>query len=607
MGMSRVMRRVLGLPEDSAKSPVSRALDCVRAAVVSVGAFSAVVNLLMLSGSLYMLQVYDRVLTGKSVATLIALTLLLVLTLGFQGFLDSLRSKLMTRVAARVDEELAEPVFRASLKMPLLGVRPDLAAQPLRDLDQLKGFLASPGPFAVFDLPWLPFFVFCTFLLHPTIGLLVLAGALVIVGLTFFGEASSKNLGARQVRSGVKRQDFADAARRNTETLSAMGMIATFHRRFSGLNRAHMHDVIASADATSAIGAFVKTFRMFLQSAVLGLGAYLAMRGEMSAGAMIAASIIASRALAPVEVAVAHWRQFALARQSAHRLDEVLRRLPEADMRTPLPPPTQSLHVHGVAIAPPGAPMPVLSGVEIKVNAGQALCIVGASASGKSTLARAIVGLWQPQRGEVRIDGAALGHWDPQQIGSQIGYLPQDVELFEGTLGENISRFDPAATPESIHEAARAAGVYEMIMRIGGFDLRIGEGGVALSGGQRQLVGLARALYRNPFLVVLDEPNSNLDQTGDRALIHAIMGVRRRGGICVVITHRSSCFQAVDLIAILAAGAVKAFGPRDAVLRQFLSAPDEPERGDATAQPAAVTADGAAAIAARPAAAGTAV
>ncbi len=594
--MSRIMKRILGLPDDSGQSPVGRALDSVKAPIVTVGAFSAVVNLLMLAGSLYMLQVYDRVLTGKSVATLIALTLLLVVALVFQGFLDSLRSKLMTRVAGRLDEELSEPIFRASLRMPLLGVRPDAAAQPMRDLDQVRSFMASPGPFAVFDMPWLPFFVLCTFLLHPMIGTLVLTGAVIIVGLTLIGELNGKALGVQQVKSAVKRQDFADASRRNTEVLSAMGMVRTFHRRFQELNQTHMSDTIRSVDATSTMGSFAKTFRLFLQSAVLGLGAYLAMRGEMSAGAMIAASIIASRALAPVEIAVAHWRQFALARQSASRLDDILRRLPMEDPRTPLPAPSRSLHVHGVAIAPPGGTVPVLQSVELGVMAGQALCIVGASASGKSTLARAIVGIWQPQRGEVRIDGAALQHWDPHQIGAHIGYLPQDVELFDGTIGENIARFDPAATPESIQEAARAAGVYDMIMRVGGFDRRVGDGGMALSGGQRQLVGLARALYRNPFLVVLDEPNSNLDQSGDRALIDAIMGVRARGAICVVITHRSSCFQAVDLIAVLGEGRVKAFGPRDAVLRQFMGAADDVARTSGPAEPGAVENKGVAAL-----------
>lgn len=578
------MKRILGLPDDSGSSPVAKAVDSMRSPILVVGAFSAVVNLLMLAGSLYMLQVYDRVLTGKSVATLIGLTLLLLVTLAFQGYLDSLRAKLMTRVAGRFDEELSEQVFRASLRMPLMGARPDMAAQPMRDLDQVRSFMASPGPFAVFDLPWMPFFVFCTFLLHPTIGLLVLAGAAAIVGLTLFGEMSSKSVGARMIRSGVKRQDFADSARRNTETLSAMGMVRTFHQRFTALNREHVNDTIRSVDATGSIGAFVKTFRIFLQSAVLGLGAYLAMRGEMSAGAMIAASIIASRSLAPVETAVAYWRQFALARQSAQRLDELMKRVPAETKRTPLPAPHQSLHLHEVTIGPPGTSAPVLTNVNLAVLAGQALCIVGASASGKSTLARAIVGNWRPQRGEVRVDGADLAHWDPHQIGSQIGYLPQDVELFEGTLGENISRFDPAATPESIHEAAKAAGVYEMILRIGGFDKHVGEGGVSLSGGQRQLVGLARALYNNPFLVVLDEPNSNLDQSGDGALISAILGVRARGGICVVITHRSNCFQAVDLIAVLGEGRVKVFGPRDAVLRQFLSAPGE-NREEASPQP----------------------
>ncbi len=573
--MSMIMRHVLGVSGTTGKSPVSDALDGVKSAMVSVGSFSAIVNILMLSGSLYMLQVYDRVLTGRSVATLIGLTLLLLVTLTFQGFIDALRGKLMTRIAARVDERLSSQVFQASLKMPLLGARPELAAQPMRDLDQIRSFLASPGPFAVFDLPWMPFFIICTFLLHPTIGLLVLGGAAVIVGLTIIGEIKGKNLGLMQVQSGVKRLTFAEASRRNTEALSAMGMASTFAQRFRTMNDEHMRDTVRSVEAISAIGAIAKTFRMFLQSAVLGLGAYLAMRGEMSAGAMIAASIIASRALAPVEIAVAHWRQFGLARQSAQRLDDVLRRVPGDEDCTRLPNPHRSLSLHGVAVAPPGSATPVVSGVDLGILAGQALCIIGASASGKSTLARAIVGVWQPMRGEVRIDGAALTQWDPRQIGSRVGYLPQDVELFDGTIGQNISRFDPSATPESIHEAAKSAGVFDMIVRIGGFDRRVGEGGMALSGGQRQLIGLARALYGDPFLVVLDEPNSNLDHEGDRALIAAIVGIRARGGICVVITHRSNCFQAVDLIAIIADGRVKAFGPRDTVLRQFLNAQSE--------------------------------
>jgi ATP-binding cassette subfamily C protein PrsD len=537
-----------------------------------VGIFSGVINLLMLSGSFYMLQVYDRVLGSRSVQTLIGLSLLLLAAYVLQGFLDGIRVRLLARMGARFDEQVSPAAFAAAQKLPLLGFGPEQSMQPIRDLDQVRGFLASLGPTALLDMPWMPLFLAGAFILHPWLGWLVVGGGLVILLLTFQTELESREATKAQLTSSLARQSIAEASRRNAEALTAMGMAPAFQRKWQEINLRHVRDWLAGSDATSGIGAFAKVFRMVLQSAVLGLGAYLAMHNEISGGAMIAASIMASRALAPIEIAVAHWKGFVAARQSLKRLRMILSAPAfSTSERTSLPAPRRELTADGLVVAAPGKQTPILQGASLTLKAGQGLGIIGPSASGKSTLVRALVGVWRPLKGEVRLDGAALGQWESGDLGQHIGYLPQDIELFEGTVAQNIARFDPDATDGAVVAAAQAAGAHEMILRLDqGYDTAIGEAGASLSGGQRQRIGLARALYGDPFLVVLDEPNSNLDRDGDEALTAAVRDIRARGGVVIVVTHRRAAIAGVDHLAVMADGRIQAFGPKEEVMQKLM-------------------------------------
>lgn len=559
-------------PTSSSVPVVASALASCRSAFVVVGVFSGLINLLMLSGSFYMLQVYDRVLSSRSLPTLIGLSLILLMAYLLQGFLEGVRLRLLARIGARFDAEVSPVAFSAVQRLSLLGLRQDQVMQPVRDLDQIRGFLASLGPTALLDMPWLPLFLVGCFILHPWLGWLVVAGGLVILLLTFLTELRSREATKAQMASSATRYAIVEASRRNAEALTAMGMAPAFQRKWYEANLRHVCDWLLGSDAISGIGAFAKVFRMVLQSAVLGLGAYLAMHNEITAGAMIAASIIASRALAPIEVAVAHWKSFVSARQGLSRLRRVLDSSAfVGNSRTTLPAPSRELTVEGLIVAAPGKQVPIVQNASLSLKAGQGLGIVGPSASGKSTLVRALVGVWPPLKGEVRLDGAALSHWEPSDLGQHLGYLPQDIELFEGTVAQNIARFHPGAQDEAIVAAAQAAGAHELILRLDyGYDTRIGEAGTSLSGGQRQRIGLARALYGDPFLVVLDEPNSNLDHDGDRALTQAIRNIREREGIVIVVTHRQTAIAGVDHVLVMAEGRIQAFGPREEVLQKFV-------------------------------------
>jgi ATP-binding cassette subfamily C protein len=567
------MNRILGLGKVEGRSALTAALESCRRAVLIAILFSAVVNLSMLAGSIYMLQVYDRVLPSRSTATLLGLTILLVAVFALQGVMDVLRGRLMARIGARFEEQLAGRVYDMSRVMPVMGARPEQAVQPMRDLDQVRAWLSGAGPTAMFDLPFMALFIGICFLLHPLIGFVVCVGGVVIFGLTLYGETRGRDGAQAQGQSAVKRQLFLDSTRRDAEVIQAMGLGKVFRQRFLALDRACVADQLAATESTGAISVSAKVFRLFLQSALLGLGAWLALKGDMTPGSMIACSILAARALAPVEMAVQHWKPMLAAEKAFGRLHEQIQSLGEPTERMELPAPKAMLSARNLAVAPPNVKSPTVMGVDLELEAGQGVCIIGPSGCGKSTLLRTLVGVWRPLRGEVAIDGVALAQWNDGQIGRAIGYLPQDVELFDGTIGENISRFQPDATPDDIHAAAKAAGAYGLVTLLGGFDTRVGEGGASLSAGQRQRIGLARALFGNPFIVVLDEPNSNLDQDGDEALTEAIRSVRARGGIVLVVTHRASSFQAIDLVAVVGEGRLKAFGPRDEVLPKFLRKP----------------------------------
>lgn len=541
---------------------------------IHVGVFSTVVNVLMLTGSIYMLQVYDRVLSSRSVPTLIGVTAIALLAFALQGVLDAMRSKMLGRIGACVDEKLAPYAARAATTLPLKGAGPRDSLEPLRDLDALRAFLSSPGPTALIDMPFMPLFVTACFLLHPWLGLLTIASCLLIVMLTLLVERRSKEPNLQLSASHAERAQLAESARRNAEALAGLGMAGLFERRFQAVNARVVQSGLLLSESTGGITATAKVARYVLQSAVLGLGAYLVIRGELSPGAMIAASILTTRALAPVEVAVAHWKQFVAVRQSYGRMKQRLPVLGETEKTLALPAPSMDLSVEDLVVAPPGQQRVVLQGVSFRLKAGDALGIVGPSGSGKSSLARALVGAWPAGRGGVRLDGALIEQWAPEEIGAARGYLPQDVELFEGSIAENIARFRPDFAAEDVLKAANAAGAHNIITAFPeGYDTRLRDGGAGLSGGQRQRIALARALYGDPFLVVLDEPNANLDQQGDDALNQAIMGVRERGGIVVVITHRPTALAGVNLMGVMREGRFADFGPRDQVIEKLMGAP----------------------------------
>jgi ATP-binding cassette subfamily C protein len=557
-----------------APSPLAGALGAFRGTFLAVACFSGVVNVLLLSGSLFMLQVYDRVLPSRSLPTLVALVALVALLYAFQGVFEVLRGRMLVRLGRALDERIAPAAYRATVQGGTRGPAGG-GLRLLRDLDQLRGFLSGLGPSALFDLPWMPLYILLCFAFHPWIGAAALTGAVLLVALALAAELLGRKPAAAAGASGAERLARAESARRNAEAIHALGMLDRFVAAWGRPHRACLDAQQRAADIAGGLGACSRVLRMMLQSAVLAVGAWLVIRDEATAGIMIASSILTSRALAPVELAIAHWRGFLAARQSWARLAAALP-AGAAPAPLPLPAPERSLAVDGLAVAPPGAADPVLRDVSFRLDAGDGLGIVGPSASGKSSLARALVGVWPAARGTVRLDDAALDQWAPERLGAHIGYLPQDIELFDGTVAENIARFDPAAEAEAILAAAREADVHEMILRLpDGYGTRIGEGGAALSAGQRQRIGLARALYGAPFLVVLDEPNSNLDADGDRALTQAILGVRRRGGIAVVIAHRRAALAGVDRVLALSHGRVRAFGPREEALRAVLRAPGE--------------------------------
>ncbi|MFQ6184021.1 type I secretion system permease/ATPase [Sinorhizobium meliloti] len=560
--------------------PAAALRDC-RAAFIGVGIASALVNLLYLTGSFFMLEVYDRILPSRSIPSLIALSLLALLLYAFQGAFELIRGRMLVRIAGALDESLNGRIYRAIVKAPLkLRMQGD-GLQALRDFDQVRSFLSGVGPAALFDLPWLPFYIAICFLFHPVIGLIAIIGGLILTLLTYLTNRGTQAPAKKASEAGGLRNAFAQASQRNAEVVHAMGMSARLTALWERRNTEFRDENRRTSDIGNGYGALSKVFRMALQSGVLAAGAVLVIRGEASPGIIIAGSILTARALAPVELAIGNWRGLVAARQSWQRLKELLKALPEADAPLQLPDPRERLTVEGLASGPPAAQRLIVSDVNFTVRAGGAVGVIGPSASGKSSLARAILGIWPAYRGSVRLDGAALDQWDSDALGKHVGYLPQDVELFAGTIAQNICRFAEDATSEAIVAAAKAARVNDLILRLpNGYDTEIGDGGMTLSAGQRQRVALARALYRDPFLVVLDEPNSNLDAEGEQALSEAIMSVRSRGGIVIVVAHRPSALASVDLVLMMNEGRMQAFGPKEQVLGQVLR-PQQVERQNA--------------------------
>ncbi|PBC02924.1 type I secretion system permease/ATPase [Mesorhizobium sp. WSM3860] len=562
------------MKEPAPGSELASALRSCKAAFAGVAVFSGVSNVLMLTGAMFMLQVYDRVLPSRSVPTLVAMAILAGVLFAGQAVIDLVRGRIMTRIGAELDEAVGGRVFTAVSRLPLyIGQQGD-GLQPQRDLDNIRTFLSSAGPGTLFDLPWLPFYLAIIWSLHPTLGTAAACGALVLVTLTVATEILTRRPMGAAVLSGARRNGLAEASRRNAEVLQAMGMGRRLHDHWREASREHLAQQQRVSDIVGGFGSFARALRLMLQSAMLGVGAWLVIQGEATSGIIIAGSILVGRALAPVDLAIAHWRNFVGARQSWSRLSKLLARLPQDAQPMALPVPGSKLTVERVAIGAPGAQRIIVQGVEFSLDAGSVLAIIGPSGSGKSSLVRGLVGAWRPLAGRIKLDGAALDQWSSERLGRYIGYLPQDVELFAGTVADNIARFDPGPDPQAIVAAARAAGVHELIIGLpNGYETQIGEGGTALSAGQRQRIALARALYGDPFLVVLDEPNSNLDTAGEMALAGAILATKARGGIVVIVAHRPNILSTVDFLLVMKEGQMQMFGARESVLSTLLPAP----------------------------------
>jgi ATP-binding cassette subfamily C protein PrsD len=547
--------------------PVAIQLRTSARKLAGVAVFSGVVNLLTLSGSIYMLQVYDRVIPSRNIATLVGLSAIVLIAYLLQWYFDALRSRMLARIGALFDAELQPRIYLALVSLPLRGTKPILAQQPLRDLDQVRAFLSGTGPTAFLDMPWIPLFLIALFLFHPAIGVTAIFGAAAIVAMTLLTEYQSRGAAKVSTEGNAQRQVLADALRDNADVIRALGMTGRWATRWSLTNERYIHHNTNLADVNANLNSAARIFRFILQSAVLGVGAYLVVVEQASGGIMIASAIVVGRALAPVEVALTNWKQLVAAREGIGRLRAILKATaPPAAPAVVLQRPHRSLLVEDLSVVVPGTQKTVISRVSFGLRPGNGMALLGASAAGKSSLAKALVGIWPAASGSVRLDGAAIDRWDADDLGRYIGYLPQDVALFDGTVATNIARFDEAATSEAILEAARISGAHEMILRLpDGYDTRIGERGTALSAGQRQRIGLARAVFGRPFLVVLDEPNANLDADGENALVGAIETLRGEQTIVIVISHRPNALAALNMTMVLYSGRSIAFGPREEV------------------------------------------
>lgn len=531
---------------------------------------SVLVNLLVFAGSVYMLLVYDSVLPSRSLPTLIGLFAMLALVYLMQAGLEAIRGEALLTLANTVHRDLFDAVHYAAVSRSLRSQRESEGQQLTRDLDQVHGFLAGSGPVAIIDLPWVILFLLVLAALHWALGLTALIGTFILAGLTWWTSARSAT-GTRELVELTGRRMAANQAElRFAEAARAMGMHERLLQRSKRWDEAFLATQTYLSRTVSRFGGAGRLFRLFLQSAMLTVGALLVIDGKASGGVILGASILAGRALAPVDLALGNARSLSAARAGWSRIVASV-----ADGRRPaasaidLPPPSHEIALRDVWVVPPGAQRPVIAGVNLDLKPGQALAVIGPSAAGKSTLAKALLGIWPVSRGEVRIDGATHDQWDAETLGASFGYLPQAIELLDGTIGENIARFDPAASSTAIIAAAEAAGMHETILRLpGGYDTVINPAGGELSAGQRQRLGLARALYGDPFVVVLDEPNSNLDAAGDAALAQAIVGIRNRGGIAVMVTHRPATLGPITHVAVVSAGRLIDFGERDAVMRR---------------------------------------
>lgn len=551
------------------ENSLQAALKACKGSFISVGVFSLFVNALMLVPTFYMLQVYGRVVTSGSLSTLAMLTIIMTVLTITTGLLEWIRSRIMIRVSTKLDVILSRDVYRASFKQALATGGMNSSAQPLSDLTALRQFLTGNGVFAFFDAPWLPIYVAVMFMFHPWYGWMAIGCAIVLVCLAYANEKVTGKAMSDANRENIAANLYTTKNLRNAEVIESMGMLNNLINRWSVRQKKVLLLQSIASDNGGVVTSTSKTFRVLVQSLILGLGAYLAVNHEISPGLVIAGSVLLGRALAPIDLIIGSWKGFIAARGQYTRLNDILDKLQSEPERMPLPPPEGSVVVENIIVSPPTSRVAIIKGVSFAVPAGTVVGVIGPSASGKSTLARALLGIWAPQHGTVRLDGADISSWDKTELGPYIGYLPQDIELFEGTISENIARFGEVDA-EKVVQAAKVAGVHEMILMLpDGYDTVIGSDGVNLSGGQRQRIGLSRAIYGTPRLIILDEPNSNLDEVGEQALAYAIKYLKATGATIFVITHRTSILSQLDLLLVMNGGLVRFYGPREQVMAEL--------------------------------------
>lgn len=556
---------------DRGRAEIAAARALSRRALVAAFLFSVFVNLLMLTSPLYMLQVYDRVLVSRSEETLLALSLLAGFLFLVMGFLDHARARVLSRIGIRLQETLDARVLSAAFRRLTASPRDQAAQAAQADLDAMARLWSSPVLPAILDLPWAPVFAAALFIFHPWLGWLAVCGAGVLVLLALANQRGTAAATKEMTLATLAADRQAENLKAESELVRALGMTGHAFARWRRLRHGAQGRAIATGDSAGAYAVTSRTLRLFLQSAILGLGALLVLRGGLSAGAMIAGSILMGRALAPIEQVIGQWQVLARARDADRRLSGLLGDVPPEPQRTPLPRPAGRVEVLGLAVVPPGEGVPVLRGVSFRLDPGQAMGVIGLSGSGKSTLARALTGVWRPAAGTIRLDGATLDQYDPDVLGSLIGYLPQRVTLFDGTIAENIARLDTAADPARIVAAAQKAAVHDLIVKLPqGYDTQVSAMGGRLSGGQVQRIGLARAFYGDPVVIVLDEPNSSLDNDGSLALNQAIKAAKAGGAAVFIMAHRPAAIAECDLLMVMKDGAVQTLGPRDQVLRESL-------------------------------------
>lgn len=557
----------------SEPSDLRRALAACRGSFLATAFFSLFVNLLMLVPAIYMLAVYDRVLMSGSESTLVMLSLITVFLFLVLGGLEWIRTRILVATSARLDEQLGERVFDAVVAQSLRSSGAISTAQPLTDLLQIRQFLTGPGLLAFFDVPWMPIYVGIMFLFHTYFGAVAVLSMLLLTGLAIWNELATRADLTEANRASLEATQFTQRNLRNAEVIEAMGMLPRVRARW----QAKQFDVLSRQSQASTkaglINAFSRTYRLTIQSLVLGLGAYLAIQKQISPGLVISGSILLGRALAPLDHMIAGWRGFLGARESYQRLDTLLRSIPEREPRMVLPPLRGQVTIEDLIITVTGRSEPILKGMNLAIEPGTTVALIGPSAAGKSTLARAILGLHPPARGRVCLDGADVHNWDRTQLGQSMGYLPQDVELLDGTVAENIARFGDIDS-DRVLEAAQLAGIHEMMLSLPqAYDTPLIGGGIALSAGQQQRIGIARAIYGRPRVVVLDEPNANLDMVGEAALMTTILQLQRDGSTVILVTHRTSVLQAVHKIAMIVGGKVALYGPREEVMAKLQPPP----------------------------------